>query len=62
MRALSSIASLWMIGSSLAFAGMAACIKLASQHDVAIVQIVLFGIVSDAITTTYCSPGRLILI
>jgi hypothetical protein len=51
-----------MIGSSLAFAGMAACIKLASQHDVAIVQIVLFGIVSDAITTTYCSPGRLILI
>ena len=47
MRASPSIASLWMIGSSLAFAGMAACIKLASQHDVAIVQIVLFrGLIS----------------
>jgi S-adenosylmethionine uptake transporter len=51
MRASPSIASLWMIGSSLAFAGMAACIKLASQHDVAIVQIVLFrGLISVVVT------------
>jgi len=50
MRASPSVASLWMIGSSLAFAGMAACIKLASQHDVAIVQIVLFrGLISVAV-------------
>jgi len=36
-----------MLGSSLAFAGMASCIKLASQHNVAIAQIVFYrGLIS----------------
>jgi drug/metabolite transporter (DMT)-like permease len=45
--------SLWMIGASLAFTGMAACIKLAAEHDVPTGQILFYrGAVS--LVLMYC--------
>jgi drug/metabolite transporter (DMT)-like permease len=35
-------ASIWMIGASLAFALMAACIKLATRHEVPVAQILFY--------------------
>lgn len=48
------LASLWMLGASLAFAAMAACIKLASDHGMGISQIALLrGVVALTLLLPY---------
>jgi drug/metabolite transporter (DMT)-like permease len=48
------LASLWMLGASLAFAAMAACIKLASDHGMSIWQIALLrGVVALMLLLPY---------
>jgi hypothetical protein len=54
--------SLWMIGASLAFTGMAACIKLAAEHDVPTGQILFYrGAVSLVLMYLFLRLRRMTL-
>lgn len=54
--------SAWMIGASLTFTGMAACIKLAAEHGVPVGQIVFYrGLISLVLMYFYLRRTGLVL-